>query len=181
MERAEPEGLRMRIVDNPQQEPELLEKLLALDHLKALRSVYPPFIGKYPEVFQSLFDNLGPRGWLYVALLELGDQPVAYQIGFRCGDKLWDYNKAYDETFSRFAPGTLLLTGMLDYGFERGFREYDFLRGEEPYKLVWSTANHQRFRLLIWNRRVTSRVRKFVYHDAKEAIRSFVAKARCLQ
>jgi CelD/BcsL family acetyltransferase involved in cellulose biosynthesis len=176
IERAATEGLRMRVVENPQLEPELLEKLIALDHQKTLSGIYPPFISKYADVFRSLIDNLGPGNWLYVALLELGDHPAGYQIGFRCGDKLWDYNKAYDESFSRFAPGTLLLTEMLDYGFQRGYREYDFLRGEEPYKLVWSTASHQRFRLLIWNRRAISRVRKFIYHDVKEAIRSLTSK-----
>ena len=175
-ERAAAEGVRMRVIENPQQETGLLQKLITLDHQKSLRSVYPPFVGTYPEVFQSLFVGLGPRGWLYVALLEQGDRPIAYQLGFRCGDKLWDYNKAYDNSFSRIAPGTLLLAGLLDYGFERGFREYDFLRGEEPYKMVWSTACHRRFRLLIWNRRGLSRVRKFVYHDAKGAIYGLLGK-----
>ena len=71
-ERAAAEGLRTRVIENPHQEPGLLEKLIALDHQKSLRSVYPPFIGTYPHVFQSLFDELGPKGWLYVALLETG-------------------------------------------------------------------------------------------------------------
>lgn len=176
IERAAPGGLRVRIVENPQEESELLDKLIALDHQKSLRSIYPPFIGRNPKVFQYLFKKLGPQGWLYVALLEQGNHTLAYQLGFRCGDKLWDYNKAYDQSYSRFAPGTLLLAGILDYGFERGFREYDFLRGEEPYKLVWSTAHHQRFGLLIWNRRAISQVRKFAYYDAKQAIRGLSGK-----
>ena len=60
--------------------------------------------------------------------------------------------------------------GMLDYAFQQGYREYDFLRGEEPYKLLWSTASHRTFRLLIWSKRRASRVRKLVYHDARTSI-----------
>ena len=123
-----------------------------------------------------MFDNLGPHGWLYVALLELGDQPVAFQFGFRCGDKLWDYAKAYDRSFSRFAPGTLLLLALLDYGFGRGFREYDFLRGEEPYKMIWGTGCQRRLRVLIWNRRRISRVRKFIYYDLRSAVNWLLRK-----
>ncbi|HEY1803094.1 MAG TPA: GNAT family N-acetyltransferase [Terracidiphilus sp.] len=174
--RAAAQGLRTRIIENPAQEPDLLKKLIRLESNKHLRSIYPPFIGMFPDVFQSLIESLGPQGWLYVALLESGDQPVAFQLGFRCGDKLWDYSKAYDRLFSGFAPGTLLLLALLDYGFERGFREYDFLRGEEPYKLVWSTGSHRRLRVLIWNKHKISRVRKFIYFNLRSAFHRFLRR-----
>jgi CelD/BcsL family acetyltransferase involved in cellulose biosynthesis len=169
-ERAAAEGLRVRIIENPQDEPKLLEKLTALDWQKHIYRSSPAFISNYPEVLQSLFDSLGPRGWLYVALLELEERPIAFQFGFRCGDKLWDYTKAYDRSFSRFAPGILILPSLLEFGLEHGYREYDFLRGEEEYKKIWSTGSHSRFRLLIWNWRSTSRIRKFLYHDVKNTI-----------
>jgi len=162
-ERAMAEGLRSRIIENPEQEPELLKKLIALDHQKQLHRMSPSFIGTYPEVFQTLIDNLGPRGWLYVALLELGARPVAFQVGFRCGNNLWDYAKAFDRSFARFAPGTLLLLALLDYGYEQGFGEYDFLRGEDPHKTLWGTGCHHRVRFLLWNRRWKSRLGAFAY------------------
>jgi CelD/BcsL family acetyltransferase involved in cellulose biosynthesis len=168
MERASAEGVRERIIENPQQEPGLLDKLIALERER--QRPWGPFIGKYPELFRSLFDALGPRGWLYVALLERDNEPIAFQLGFRCGNKLWDYSKAYDRSFSRFAPGTMLVHAILNYGFSRGYDEYDFLRGEEPYKMVWSTGRHRGIRLLIWNRRWVSRARKFVYCDFKAFI-----------
>jgi CelD/BcsL family acetyltransferase involved in cellulose biosynthesis len=176
-ERASVEGLNIRIIESPQDEPRLLEKLVELEWKKNPHSSSGTFVGAYPEVFQSLFETLGPRGWLYVAMLELRGQAIAFQLGFRCGSKLWDYTKAYDRSFSRFAPGTLLLPALLDYGFEHGFNEYDFLRGEEPYKTVWSTGCHRRFRLLVWNQRRISRVRKFVYYDLKNAIYSLLGVA----
>ena len=173
---AEAEGASMRMIEEPQKEPGLLAKLIELERKKHLRSEFPPFIGRHAEVFQELFDELGSRGWLYVAMLEAGEQPIAFQLGFRCGDLLWDYTKGHDHDYSRLAPGTLLLAGLLNYGFEEGYREYDFLRGEEPYKLQWSTGCHRRFRLLIWSPRWGSRLRKLIYHDLKEALRRPKAK-----
>jgi CelD/BcsL family acetyltransferase involved in cellulose biosynthesis len=157
--------LRTRIIENPEQEPGLLDKLIAVDRMKHLHRLTPSFVGVYPEVFRALMENLGPRGWLYVGLLEAGDQSVAFQFGFRCGQKLWDYAKAYDRSFRRFAPGTLLLTAVLEYGIERGFKEYDFLRGEDPYKAVWGTGSHRRVRFLIWNRNWMSRLGAFAYFN----------------
>jgi CelD/BcsL family acetyltransferase involved in cellulose biosynthesis len=170
-------GLRTRIIENPQEELGLLNKLIAVEHQKHLRGKSGrPFISRYQEVFQSLFDTLGPRHWIYVALMELGDRPVAWQLGFRCGKRLWDYNKAYDHTFSRFAPGTLLVAALLDYGSSHGYEEYDFLRGEEQYKTVWSTRFHERFRLQIWSPRLISRTRAFVYLDFKTAVYRMMGK-----
>ena len=174
MERASMEGLRVRIIENPHQEPGLLEELIDLEYKK--HNSAGPFIGKYPDVFRSLLDALGPRGWLYVALLERDNDPVAFQLGFRCGNRLWDFSKAYDRSFSRFAPGTILVHAILDYGCSRGYEEYDFLRGEEPYKMVWSTGCHRSFRLLIWNRRWVSRARRFVYCDLKAPIYQLLGK-----
>ena len=170
------EGLRTRIIEYPQDEPDLINKLVALDNQKHPHRLTPPFIGVYPDVFQTLIDDLGPRGWLYVALLELGARPIAYQFGFRCGGQLWAYTTAYDRSFARFSPGTLLLPAQLDYGFERGFREYDFLRGDEEYKNAWSTGCHRQVRLLIWNRGLISRMRKFAYLEVKDAIDGLLSR-----
>jgi CelD/BcsL family acetyltransferase involved in cellulose biosynthesis len=156
-------GLRTRIIENPERESGLLDKLIAVDRQKELHRVTPSFIAAYPEVFRALMDDLGTKGLLYVGLLESGDRPVAFQFGFRCGNKLWDYAKAYDRSFARFAPGTLLLTAVLEFGVNQGYSEYDFLRGEDTYKTVWSTGNHRRVRYLIWNRSLMSRLGAFAY------------------
>jgi CelD/BcsL family acetyltransferase involved in cellulose biosynthesis len=37
----------------------------------------------------------------------------------------------------------MLFPALLDRGFSRGYGEYDFLRGEEPYKMRWSTARRR--------------------------------------
>ncbi len=179
MQNAQTAGLRVRIIEQPQREPGLLRKLIELEAKKMLRSSFPPLLGTYPAIFHQLFETLGPRDCLYVALLETGEQPVAFQLGFRCGDKLWDYTKAFDNSFSRFAPGTLLVAALLDYGFAHGYREYDFLRGEEEYKSVWTQSCHRTYRLIIWNQRWGSRLRKFLYYDCKAALFRLLGRPSC--
>jgi len=171
LNRMSAEGLRVRIIENPLDEPGLLEKLVALESQKHVHGeLSQPFIGKYPEVFQSLFDTLGPRGWFYLALMEMGVRPIAYRLGFRCGKKLWGFLTAYDHTFSSLSPGTMLVPALIDYGFAHGYNEYDFLRGEETYKMRWTTDYHQTHRLMIWNRRWTSLARAFLYLDLKPKV-----------
>jgi CelD/BcsL family acetyltransferase involved in cellulose biosynthesis len=171
LNRMSTQGLRVRIIENPQDEPRLLDKLIALDGQKHVHGeLSEPFIGRYPEVFQSLFNTLGPGGWTYVALMELGDRPLASQVGFRCGKKLWAYQTAYDSSVSRLSPGTMLVNAVLDYGFSHGYKEYDFLRGEESYKMRWSTGFHHIYQIQVWSRRWISRARAFIYLDVKPKV-----------
>lgn len=158
------QGLKARIVENPQQDRKLLEKLIALEAQKHVGGELSfPFLGKYADVFRSLFDTLGPRGWISVALLELEDRLVAWMLLYRCVNSLWASLTAYDHDFSSLAPGTLLIPTVIDYGFAHGFEEFDFLSGEESYKLRWTSNSRQTYRLLVWNRRRSSRLRALAY------------------
>jgi CelD/BcsL family acetyltransferase involved in cellulose biosynthesis len=165
------EGWRVRIVENPEQEPELLDRLIAVEAQKRVDGKESmPCLGKYPEVFQSLFGELGPAGWITIVLVEWNDRIVGYRLLYRCGKRLWDYQTAYDHTFSRLSPGTILICAAIDYAFANGLEEFDFLRGVESYKLRWTTTCHQSYRLLIWNRRWVSRLSAFAYfklHDSR--------------
>jgi CelD/BcsL family acetyltransferase involved in cellulose biosynthesis len=158
------DGLRVRIIDCPQEEPGLLDKMIAVEAQKRVsgKSLIP-VLGYYPDAFRSMFETLGPKGWLCIAAVELKDRLLAWQLLFRCGEKLWGYLTAYDNEFSRLSPSSMLMPAVVDYGFSCGYTEYDFLRGEEPYKLRWATGFHQTYRLLIWNRRWMSRLRANAY------------------
>jgi hypothetical protein len=175
LNRLSTEGLRVRIIENPRHAHGLLERLVALEAQKHVRGQLSPlFLGKYPEVFRSLFDTLGPRGWFTIALMELDERLLAWQIWFRCGQELWGYLTAYDHSFARLSPGTMLVPAMINYGFARGFRKCDFLRGEEPYKMRWTTDFRQNHRLQIWNRRRISQLRKCAYSDIWPALRRWL-------
>jgi CelD/BcsL family acetyltransferase involved in cellulose biosynthesis len=54
---------------------------------------------------------------------------------FKYGGRMMLYNSGLDvETFSYLSPGIVLLTHSVDDAIRRGFRYYDFLRGDETYK-----------------------------------------------
>ena len=158
------EGLTARIVENPQDEPGLLQQLIAVEAQKHVAGeLSQPFLGDFPEVFQSLFNTLGPLGWIVVTLLELKGRVVAWQILYRCGKALWGYSTAYDHTYSNISPGTALVAEVVDYGLAHGIEEFDFLRGSETYKWRWVIGFHHSHRLIIWNHRLMSRLYAFAF------------------
>jgi CelD/BcsL family acetyltransferase involved in cellulose biosynthesis len=152
------EGFTVRVVENPQTEPGLYERLIAIEAQKCIEGKpTQPFLGEYREVFQSLFATSGPLGWIAVVLVESDRRLIAYRLLYRCGNKLWDYQHAYDRDFSDLSPGTVAVCAAIDYGFEHGFDEFDFLIGEESHKLRWTSDLRQTYRLLVWNRHQRSR------------------------
>lgn len=165
------EGLRMRIIEDPRCEPGLLERMIALEaqkHVDGKLSV--PFVGRHAGAFSTLFDKLGPKGWLCVALMEWNDRLLSWHLLFRCGGKLWGYLTAYDHEFARLSPGSMLVPSIIDYGRERGCTEYDFLGGDESYKAQWAMSFHERQRLLIWNGRWKSRLYAAAYRKLRMTV-----------
>ncbi len=165
------EGLSLRLIDSPSVEPGLLDKMVALEKRKQVRGTKTLYIlSESQAFFESLLQAFAPSGGAYVAVMEKQDELVAYELGFRCGRKLWLYNKAYDADYARYSPGNLLMAAMFDFGFNQGYLEYDFLGGDDLYKARWTKDFRQNMRFEIWNPRAWSRVAAFLYFRVKPRI-----------
>lgn len=57
------------------------------------------------------------------------------------GDRLLFYLSAFDETYARASPGTLLLAHVVEHAIAEGRRELHFLRGGEAYKYAWGAVD----------------------------------------
>ncbi len=153
------EQLKIRVVDEPHLEDDLLQRIVIVEAQKQVNGKpSAPVVGRYPELFQKLLDELGPLGAVAIVLVEKGSQLIAWRFLFRSGNELWDYLTAYDRAYAELSPGTLLLCGAIDYGFVHGCTSFDFLRGASEYKLRWTSKIRHNQRLILWNRRVLSRM-----------------------
>jgi len=155
LRRLERAGLKISVIENPQDFSDLAMRMAALEEQKTERG-FTPVIGRSVRFFEAVFETLGPGRWIYVITAEHEDRLVAYQLGFRCGENLWDYAKAYDSAHSYFSLGTLMISRLLQYGFEGGFRQYDFLRGDEAYKRRWTEMFRNNVTFIISSSRLRS-------------------------
>jgi CelD/BcsL family acetyltransferase involved in cellulose biosynthesis len=58
----------------------------------------------------------------------------------------------FDPEWRRYAPGTLLTRAAIERAFEQGMTRYDFLGGEDAYKLDWTDAVGERVRIQAFGR-----------------------------
>ena len=65
---------------------------------------------------------------------EVDGEPVAFDAGFIDGDGVFVYQTAFDPAKAELSPGRLHFQASILKAIEEGYRFFDFLRGDEPYK-----------------------------------------------
>jgi len=61
-------------------------------------------------------------------------------LNFILPDRVWFYQGAYSEEYRKYYPGGVLHFCAIRHACQAGLSEYDFLRGDEPYKAEWTNG-----------------------------------------
>ena len=113
--------------------------------------------------FEEMTWKFSESGSLDLWVIELSGKLIAYRYGWRSRQKHYDYFPDYDPAYADFSPGTLLLLRVLEDCFGRGLQEFDFLRGDEPYKLAWTDKHRQNLRLMLFRPSLRGRLLRLAY------------------
>jgi CelD/BcsL family acetyltransferase involved in cellulose biosynthesis len=118
--------------------------------------------------------RLAALGWAVIFVLHAEGAPRAALYGFRHGDRFAFYQSGHEPAWRPRSVGTVLLGHTIRWAFDQGLAEYDFLRGDEPYKFKWANAERRTVRvravghgLRPWLR---DRARRGM-HELKEAVK----------
>jgi CelD/BcsL family acetyltransferase involved in cellulose biosynthesis len=101
--------------------------------------------------------ELAQRGQLWLTTLDLDGQPAAAWYGFTAGDTVYFYQSGRDPRWERESVGQVLLATMIRRALERGFKRFDFLRGEDAYKRQWTTTGRTTQELVVFRRGLRGR------------------------
>jgi CelD/BcsL family acetyltransferase involved in cellulose biosynthesis len=97
-----------------------------------------------PETFHlELAPVLAALGWLRLYRLLVGGRSIAAVYGLEVGGRFYYYQSGYDPAWSSRSPGLVLVGRTVEDAYARGLTAYDFLRGEEPYKLDWTAERRE--------------------------------------
>ncbi|BDG06020.1 GNAT family N-acetyltransferase [Anaeromyxobacter oryzae] len=138
-------GFRIEVAAAPDEAGPALEDFLRLHRLRwaAEGGSYgiPP--GSVEDFHRDAVPRLAARGWLRLYRLLVGDRSIAAVYGVEAGGTFHYYQSGYDPEWSVRSPGMVLVGRTIEDAYARGLRYYDFLRGEEPYKLDWSADRRE--------------------------------------
>lgn len=96
------------------------------------------------------------RGWLRFYRLRIDRTCVAALYCLSMGGRVSFIQGGFDPEWQRYSVGTLTVAHAIKQAIAEGAREFDFLRGVEPYKMRWTTHLRKDMNILIVPRRLRS-------------------------
>ena len=114
-------------------------------------------------------------GKLRLSWLELDEVPIAIEYSFTGGDAVFYYQGGFDPGVSQLGPGWLMTALSLRAAIAEGYRHFDFLRGDEPYKASWNATPRSLVERRIAGRRPAARVRHAAWQTGV-AVRRWAAE-----
>lgn len=120
------------------------------------------------------------RGWLRLHLLSIGGdiRSALYCFAFR--GRTFYYLGGFAPDLAKFSLGTLLTAHAIQQAIAEGCNEFDFLRGNEPYKYRWLPEERHNHRMLLLRPRrgvadlpgragfALNRMERYIEHRAKQ-------------
>jgi CelD/BcsL family acetyltransferase involved in cellulose biosynthesis len=91
-------------------------------------------------VLRAILDQALRSGLARIFLLECGGKIAAGSVNFVYAGRMEAYFTAYDPSFDRASPGTILIVEYARWSFDRALAYVDFLRGEEAFKFRMANA-----------------------------------------
>ena len=103
---------------------------------------------QYTNLLDGMVAGFSRPGWSRLAILYINGRPAAAQLWFVLHNKANIFRLAYDETWSRYSPGSILTSYLMEYVINTDqVDEIDFLTGNEVYKQDWMSERRQRYLL----------------------------------
>lgn len=156
-ERFQREGLKFQIhkINSYNYNQSIFEDIVEIERISWKSGTRAAKIqGESENIFYFNFlKEFACNDWLNIWIAYLNDRPIAYLINFDYKEKIWFYNTAYDERFKNYSVGSILIKRSLEDAFSSGKIEFDFLRGEENYKVMWASDKRQLFQIIIYRKK----------------------------
>ena len=124
--------------------------------------------------YNSVASVAAQQGHFSLDFLEVNGKPIAGNLAFNfCGRYLLA-KSAYDESFSRYGPGQLLVNAVLNETPQRGLHELDFVGAATWKQSRWTSARRTSYRIFIFRKNLFGRLLYAARISARDAARRLV-------
>jgi hypothetical protein len=108
---------------------------------------------------RSVVPDLLRKGQLQLDWLDLDGKPAAFEFQLVGNGVLYQYQSGLDPAALQNQPGKLINVAVLREAINSGFRVFDFLRGDEPYKAHFGAQPRPSVKFRVAHHRPAARLR----------------------
>jgi CelD/BcsL family acetyltransferase involved in cellulose biosynthesis len=167
----DPGQITVRQVERADQLPAAYELFVEL-HQRRWRSLSQPGCFSSPR-FAGFLEAVTPRllaaGQLRLLWLQHQGRPIAADYMLAGNDVLYSYQGGIEPECLDLQPGRLELIAALQGAIADGYRCYDFLRGNEPYKAYYGAEPRPTAAIRIVSPRLSAQVRNHAWQVGEDA------------
>lgn len=122
--------------------PQALQTLERLHTLRQRRKGNPGCFAdpRFGEFLNLAIPRLAAESRIQLVECLSEDKVFATKLQLLGANCVWMYQCGSDPDFERLEPGHLLITASLGCSIDKGYRAFDFMRGNELYKAQWGAV-----------------------------------------
>jgi CelD/BcsL family acetyltransferase involved in cellulose biosynthesis len=118
------------------------------------------------------------RGCLRLAFLRIDGRAIAFDMCIEAAGAVHVLKGGFDADYRRLGPGVVLTHESLRRAFaDEGLRSYEFLGGDDDYKLVWTSSVRERVRLQVFSQSPLGRVHHIAWSRGRPLAKRALARA----
>lgn len=137
---------------NPSVSPDKL--LEVFGDLHTARAVHKGFFVFYQDerfrhFFLDLFATPQDDFELLWTTITHDGSVISYMLGFVMNKVYFQWNIGFSENYKMFSPNKVHHLFLIEECFKRGYKEFDFMRGDSKYKFDWTKSFRRNYRVRI--------------------------------
>jgi len=130
------------------------------------------FKGKNLSFLTKIYQVMLSRHWLSISALFLDDKMIAYVFGFKYRGTFYYWNVSFNPAYHSFSPGKILTGDIIKDCIEDDIRVFDFLSGNEEYKLKWTDLAKANYELCYFKDNILGSILVFYYGNLRPKFKS---------
>ena len=129
---------------------------------------------KFHAFLKLAFKQLHAAGLAELIVVESEQTPIAAALVLKDHQTAYLYQSGVNPEVLQREPGYQFIVVAIQHAIERGFKKFDFLRGNEKYKTRWNTRPKPMVRIRIAAPRPASQIRHGIWVSAKSLKEMFL-------
>lgn len=113
---------------------------------------------------------LADGGLAKMSVVWFQDRMLSAVLCFELDDGLGMYQSGTETELSHLEPGHLANAWTLRYAIDHGYRWFDYLRGDEPYKAQWGAVPTAVQRVRLWSPKLSTRLRRMAFSAGRSVV-----------